>query len=121
MNAIPATFDLTPLVGGQLQHVCIDQYQVQLHFEKGGLSCHIQGGGKLVLEIGGQALELFHGTWRNSHGLERLVGESVTAWCTRSQLTFSVSFASGAVLVFACHEGPHEDFTVHIGDDFWVL
>lgn len=122
MNSIPADFDLSPLIGAELMQVCLGQYQVQLQFEKVDLSCHIEGGGKLSIESEGNSSELFHKTWRSSHGLERLVGMSISAWSRRDSYHFTVTFTSEEVLVFETHEGPHEDFTVLLGEiGFWVL
>ena len=118
MNVLPADFDLSPLVGQELSQVCLDQYQIQLHFNR----CHIQGGGKVSLERTGANVELFHGTWRTSAGLEHLVGTPVTSWTRRSPNHFTLTFASGSALVFETVEGPLEDFTVSIANDaFWVL
>jgi hypothetical protein len=122
VNPLPADFDLSLLVGTELQQVCIDQYQVQLHFEAPGLSCHIQGGGKLLLENGSKSLLLFHGTWHSSAGLERLVGQSVNSWCAHGSHQFRLQFQSGTELAFETQSGPHEDFTIHLGNEaFWVL
>lgn len=122
MNPLPLDFDLSPLVGAELQQVCIDQYQVQLHFEGPSFFCHIQGGGKLALEQAGQSSVLFHGTWKSSAGLELLVGMPVRSWQVRGPHQFALSFPSEAVLVFETRVGPHEDFTVQVGNEaFWVL
>lgn len=125
VNLIPDDFDLTPLVGAELLQVCLGEYQIQLQFEKPDLSCHIEGGGKVSLESGDRSSELFHGKWTTSHGLEQLVGMPLTAWSRRSPNQFTLTFTSGAVLVFETQESQYEDFTVQLGPmgegPFWVL
>lgn len=122
MNPLPADFDLAPLIGAKLLQVCLGQYQIQLHFEKTDLTCHIEGGGKVSLEANGQLSELFHRAWKDSRGLERFVGMQVTSWSRRSDHHFVLVFTSEAALVFETKEGPYEDFTVMLGEKaFWVL
>jgi len=118
VNPLPPDFDLAPLAGQELGQVCLDQYQIQLHFD----SSHIQGSGKVSLELDGTTTELFHGTWRTSLGLDQLVGTKVVSWSRRSAHIFSLHFDSGAALVFESEVGPYEDFTVSIGNGaFWIL
>lgn len=118
MNPLPPDFDLAPIVGQELSQVCLDPYSIQLHFD----GSHIQGGGKVSLELNGGATELFHGTWRTSSGLALLVGTRVVSWTRRSAHEFSLNFESGAALVFETEMGPIEDFTILAGgDSFWVI
>lgn len=118
MNRLPAEFDLSPLVGQHLRQVCLDQYQIQLHFD----GCHIQGAGKVSLELNGETIELFRDTWNTSSGLEHLVGTPVTSWDRRSPNHFVLTFASGAGLLFETVERALEDFTVSLANGvYWVL
>jgi len=118
VNVLPTDFDLSPLVGQELGQICLDQYQIQLHFN----GCHIQGSGKVSLERTGATVELFHGRWKTSAGLEQLVGTPVMSWTRRSPNHFALTFATGTALLFETVEGPLEDFTVSIANEaFWVL
>jgi hypothetical protein len=118
MKALPADFDLSPLVGRGLVQVRLDQFQVQLLFDPD----HISVEGKLTLESPKSApVELFNDGWKTSNGLEQLVGQEVTAWSRRGSHSFQIAFSSGAVLVFEGEDGPFEDIVIMVGNNTVVL
>jgi hypothetical protein len=118
MHSLPDDFDVSPLLGTEFRQICLDRYQIQLHFENSS----IQGGGKVCLELDGQSTEIFHETWKTGRGLEMLIGTQVVSWARRSDHQFSLTFSSGAALVFEVEEGPYEDFMVKLGNQaLWVV
>jgi len=118
VHPLPPDFDLGPIIGSQLTQICVDEFQIQLHFENG----HIQGGGKVCLSSNGKIVELFHEQWKTCSGLEAVIGSQAVNWSTNGSHEFSIQFSSEATLVFAVQEGQYEDFTVQVGDGgLWVL
>ncbi len=118
MHPLPPDFDLSPIVGSQLTQICVDEFQIQLHFENG----HIQGSGKVCLGSSGQNIELFHEKWKACSGLEAVIGSQVVSWATNGSHEFSIQLGSETSLSFTVTEGQYEDFTVQVGEGgLWVL
>lgn len=118
MNRIPKNFDLSPLTGEVLSQVCIDQHQIQLHFD----NLSIQGGGQVLLEKSGGSKQLFSGSWITTCGLDVLIGSKVVGWERRDDFHFGLLFSCDATLVFVTQEGSYEDFTILMGErEFYVL
>ncbi|MGJ3255029.1 MAG: hypothetical protein ACFE0K_01765 [Alcanivorax sp.] len=118
MNRIPDDFNLSVLTGRELSQLCIDQYQIQLHFD----GATIQGGGEVLLEKGGVSKKMFSGSWITTCGLDVLIGSKVAGWERRDDFHFGLSFSCDATMVFVTQEGPCEDFTILLeGNGFYVL
>lgn len=110
MSRLPKKFDLSELVGFQLNQVCVGPFDIQLHFEN-GLS--IRGQGK-VSGIIKQVKELwFQGEWLNTSYLPLIVGKEVAATTRINDFEFSIEFSEDICLTFEIEESQYEDFNIN--------
>jgi hypothetical protein len=113
MRALPGDFDLSALIGQQLEQIRMGTSNLQLHFEHNhSIACE----GSVVVESNGRSVTVFGETgWGDASVLPALIGHTVTSWMVEGSHQFSVSLSNGAKMRFQSTTGPYEDFVITPG------
>lgn len=111
MYRLADDFDLSELVGQQLNQLCIGPFDIQLHFDDGWT---IRGQGKVSGVIESRREVWFHGEWNTTLYLPHVVGKDVIDWKKNGDFEFELEFLGGAKLAFETTESQYEDFIIEL-------
>ena len=117
MGPVPVDLDLTPLVGRELNQICIGPFDLQFRFDSDRfVACQ----GRVLVEVDGLSDQVFDGSaWGNVSLLPRVAGREVTSWRIEATHEFSISLSGGAKLRFQSTDSPYEEFVIH--PEIWVV
>jgi hypothetical protein len=117
MGPIPADLDLAPLIGRQLNQICIGPFDLQFRFDSDrSIACQ----GRVIVEVDGSSEQVFDGSaWGDVSLLPRIAGREVASWKIEATHEFSISLTGGAKLRFQSTDCPYEEFVIH--PEIWVI
>jgi hypothetical protein len=117
MGPVPEGFDLSVLVGRQLNQICIGPYDLQFRFDCDHIiACQ----GQVIVETDGASQQVFDGSnWSDISILTKIAGRDAVAWKVEASHEFSVSLTGGARLRFISTNCPYEEFVIH--PEIWVV
>lgn len=119
MYRLPSEFNLSGLIGQQLNQLCIGPSDLQLNFERGWtIKCE----GKVSSTIDSSQEVWFHGEWYTTGSISSIVGKTVTTWKRKSDFEFELEFTGSTKLTFETEESPYESFTIESPNGIlWIL
>lgn len=115
MHGVPEDLDLSDFVGGVLSQICLDQYQVELHFYPDG-SIFMEGHWKLLDKDGRVVDQWEEHASREVYRIHRCLGSAVMDFAVNAPESFDLVFDNGDVLRVFDSSKESESFTIQPGD-----
>jgi len=110
MKPLSADFDLSDIVGRQLNQIGVGRWDVQFAFD---CTRVIQSMGKITVTSAAETVIAFDGEWIDISPISDVVGLEVVAWNKVDDYSFSITMDEGHVITIHTSDSPYEELIIH--------